>query len=167
MTIIFEKLSKKIELWRNEAKDIIQTNGNKVLSEVTVSQAYGGMRGVRALICDTSRVPQDQGLIIRGTHLNKLVDKTPEEIYFLLLTGDLPSKEELKEFSSEIKKRKQVPGYVWDVLKAMPKDSHPMAMLGTAILVMQKESVFSEEYEKGIKKEDYWKPKIRMSFLKV
>ena len=157
MTIIFEKLSKKIELWRNEAKDIIQTNGNKVLSEVTVSQAYGGMRGVRALICDTSRVPQDQGLIIRGTHLNKLVDKTPEEIYFLLLTGDLPSKEELKEFSSEIKKRKHVPGYVWDVLKAMPKDSHPMAMLGTAILVMQKESVFSEEYEKGIKKEDYWK----------
>jgi len=157
MAAIFENLSKKIEFWREEAKTLISKGGNKVLSEVTVSQAFGGMRGVRSLICDTSRVPQDEGLIIRGTHLNKLVDKTPEEIYFLLLTGELPNNEEFVEFGKEIKKRKKVPEYVWDILRAMPEDSHPMAMLSTAILVMQKESVFSREYNKGIKKEEYWK----------
>jgi citrate synthase len=157
MSTIFEKLSGKIEEWRDEAKALVTKGGNKLLSEVSVSQAYGGMRGVRSLICDTSRVPQDEGLIIRGTHLNKLVDKTPEEIYFLLLTGDLPNDEELKEFSNEIKKRKNVPAYVWDILHAMPKDSHPMAMLSTAILVMQKESIFTREYDKGMKKEEYWK----------
>ena len=157
MSTIFEKLSGKIEEWRNEAKTLVSKGGNKLLSEVTVSQAYGGMRGVRSLICDTSRVPQDEGLIIRGTHLNKLVENTPEEIYFLLLTGDLPNNEELKEFSNEIKKRKNVPAYVWDILFAMPKDSHPMAMLSTAILVMQKESAFTREYDKGMKKEEYWK----------
>lgn len=157
MSTIFEKLSGKIEEWRDEAKALVTKGGNKLLSEVSVSQAYGGMRGVRSLICDTSRVPQDEGLIIRGTHLNKLVDKTPEEIYFLLLTGDLPNDEELKEFSNEIKKRKNVPAYVWDILHAMPKDSHPMAMLSTAILVMQKESIFTREYGKGMKKEEYWK----------
>jgi citrate synthase len=42
-------------------------------------------------------------------------------------------------------------------LKSMPKDSHPMTMLDTAILSMQRESVFASEYNKGIKKEDYWK----------
>lgn len=157
MSTIFEKLSGKIEEWRDEAKALVTKGGNKLLSEVSVSQAFGGMRGVRSLICDTSRVPQDEGLIIRGTHLNKLVDKTPEEIYFLLLTGDLPNDEELKEFSNEIKKRKNVPAYVWDILHAMPKDSHPMAMLSTAILVMQKESIFTREYDKGMKKEEYWK----------
>ena len=157
MSTIFEKLSGKIEEWRNEAKTLVSKGGNKLLSEVTVSQAYGGMRGVRSLICDTSRVPQDEGLIIRGTHLNKLVENTPEEIYFLLLTGDLPNNEELKEFSNEIKKRKNVPAYVWDILFAMPKDSHPMAMLSTAILIMQKESAFTREYDKGMKKEEYWK----------
>ena len=157
MIDIVEKLSKKIEDWRNEAKDLMEKGHDKVLSEVTVAQAFGGMRGIRALICDTSRVPQDEGLIIRGIHLNKLVDKTPEEIYFLLLTGDLPTNDELNLFSLEIRKRKNVPSYVWDVLKAMPKDSHPMAMLGTAILVMQKESSFAEKYETGLKKEDYWK----------
>ncbi len=157
MQNILDKLSKNIAIWRDEAKGIVKEKGNKTLSEVSIAQAYGGMRGVRSLICDTSRVPADQGLIIRGIPLNNLNDKTPEEIYYLLLTGELPSKEEIIEFSSEIKKRKLVPGYVWDVLKAMPKGSHPMAMLGTAILVMQKESVFSAEYAKGMKKEDYWK----------
>ncbi len=164
MTVIFEKLSTKIDEWRHEAKVLLEKGSNKVLSEVTVAQAYGGMRGVRSLICDTSRVPQDQGLIIRGTHLNKLVDKTPEEIYFLLLTGELPTENEISEFKSELKKRKQVPDYVWNVLKTMPKDSHPMSMLGAAILVMQKESVFSKQYEDGLKKEDFWKPTLEDAF---
>jgi len=157
MSIIFEILNNKIIGWRQEAKELLEKGGNKILSEVTVGQAYGGMRGVRSLICDTSRVPQDEGLIIRGTHLIKLVDKTPEEIFFFLLTGDLPSKDELSEFSSDIRKRKQVPAYVWNILSAMPKDSHPMTMLNTALLSMQKESVFSNQYENGLKKEDYWK----------
>ena len=160
MPDIREKLSEKIKAWREETKDIIDKGGNKELSNVTVSQAYGGMRGVRALICDTSRVPREEGLIIRGTPLKKLIDKTPEEIFFLLLTGDLPDKNELSGFSSEIKKRKKIPDYVWDVLRHMPSDSHPMAMLNTAILVMQKESAFHKEYDSGLKKEDYWKPTL-------
>jgi citrate synthase len=157
MSVIFEILSKKIDEWRVEDKDLIKKAGNKVISEVTVAQAYGGMRGVRALICDTSRVPQEEGLIVRGLPLAKLVDKTPEEIYFLLLTGDLPTKEELQNFSDEIKSRKRVPNYVWELLKAMPKDSHPMVMLNTAILIMQKDSLFAVEYDIGIQKEDHWK----------
>jgi citrate synthase len=157
MSVISEKLSGKIDIWRQEAKEVLKNGGNKVLSEVTVSQAFGGMRGVRALICDTSRVPQDEGLIVRGMPLAQLVDKTPEEIYFLLLTGELPNKEELHSFSDDLKSRKRVPGYVWNLLKAMPKDSHPMAMLDTAILVMQKESLFAVEYDIGIQKDDHWK----------
>jgi citrate synthase len=118
------------------------------------------MRDVRSLICDTSRVPQNEGLIIRGRKLKELTSKTPEEIFYLLLTSDLPSKDELSDFSSNLKKRKQVPTYVWEVLKSMPRDSHPMTMLNTSILAMQNESVFAKEYEKGIKKEDYWKPTL-------
>ncbi len=56
--------------------------------------------------------------------------------------------------------RSKVPAYVWKVLEAMPKDSHPMAMLNTGILVMQKESEFVKSYNKGMKKTDYWKPAL-------
>jgi citrate synthase len=156
MSKIIEKLNHKIESWRTEQKELLEKAGSIVMSEVTVSQAFGGMRGIRSLICDTSRVPQDEGLLIRGTPLKELFDKTPEEIFFLLLTGDLPNEDELTDFSSEIKKRKEVPNYVWDVLKKMPKDSHPMTMLSTAVLVMQRESSFAKEYDKGIRKDVYW-----------
>jgi citrate synthase len=44
------------------------------------------------------------------------------------------------------------------MLKAMPKDSHPMAMFSAAIVSMQRESVFVKEYNEGISKFDYWKP---------
>jgi citrate synthase len=42
----------------------------------------------------------------------------------------------------------------------MPKDSHPMAMLDTAILVMQKESEFVKAYNKGMNKSNYWEPTL-------
>lgn len=160
MLNIFDKLSEKFTYWRKEANEIVKKSGKKVISEVTISQAYSGMRGVRALICDTSRVPKDEGLVIRGKHLKELTNKSPEEIYYLLLTGELPAEEELDNFSDELKRRKNIPDYVWNILKSMPKDSHPMTMLDTAILSMQRESVFASEYNKGIKKEDYWKPTL-------
>jgi len=45
----------------------------------------------------------------------------------------------------------------------MPKTSHPMTMLDTAILVLQKESEFAKQYAKGMKKTDYWKPALEDS----
>lgn len=157
MSLLTEKLALKFDLWRDEVRQILDKGSDKVISEVTVGQAYGGMRGVRSLVCDTSRVPQDEGLIIRGIPLRELMNRSPEEIYFLLLTGDLPSGEELNDLSSELKSRKNVPGYVWDILNTMPEDSHPMTMFNTALLVMQKESVFAKNYDEGMRKADYWK----------
>ncbi len=163
MSIIIDRLSEKIGKWRVEAFDLVKNHGDEKLSDVSIKQAFGGMRGVRSLICDTSRVPADQGLIIRQKPLKELVNKTPEEVYFLLLTGDLPNKDELNEFSKDIKKRKNVPEYVWNVLESLPEDSHPMAMLSAAIISLQKESVFAKDYSNGLKKEDFWKSTLEDS----
>jgi citrate synthase len=53
-----------------------------------------------------------------------------------------------------------VPQYVKDVLRAMPRDTHPMTMLSTALLVMQRESVYAQEYAKGLGKKDHWQPTL-------
>jgi citrate synthase len=82
-----------------------------------------------------------------------------EGFFFFLLTGDIPSMEDVQEVAEEFRKRHVVPKYVFDVLKAMPKDSHPMVMFSTAILTMQRESEFVKEYNTGhLKKNDYWAP---------
>ena len=157
MSTLQEVLSKKIPDWRYETKQLIVEKGDQVISNVTVAQAYGGMRGVKGLVCDTSTVFPDSGLIIRGKPLLEITDILPEDVFYLLLTGELPNKDELKDLQDQLTEHSNVPDYVWDVLRAMPKDSHPMAMFNTSIMVMEKESIFRQRYSEGLQKQDYWK----------
>ncbi len=156
MSLLKQKLASIFPGLKAEINAFVKANGDKVVSQVTLAQAYGGLRGVKGLVCDTSEVPPDKGLIIRGIELKYLTEKLPEEIYWLLLTGELPSAEELADFQKDLRSREEVPQYVWDVLDSMPADSHPMTMFNTAILVMQKESVFARRYDEGMKKDEYW-----------
>ncbi len=156
MPILQEKLAAIYAPQRDEIRQLLKEHGDQVVSQVTIKQVYGGMRGVKGLVCDTSVVPPDKGLIIRGIELKELTEKLPEEIYYLLLSGNLPNAEELADLQAQMKANMNVPSYVWDVLSAMPADSHPMAMFNTAILVMQKESVFAKRYNEGMTKDEYW-----------
>lgn len=163
MSKLFNRLQELIPEWRAERLKLIKEKGNIELSGCTVAQAYGGMRGVKGMICDTSLVEPDKGLIIRGYPLLDIKDLWPEETYYLLLTGELPDEEAKKDLMAEYDKRAHVPEYVWDILYAMPKDSHPMCMLNTAILAMEKESVFRQWYDKGMTKAEYWIPMLEDS----
>lgn len=160
---LHEKLAGMIPKLRKERKAILTGHGDKKISDVSVAQAFGGMRGVKGMICDTSVVEPDQGLIIRGKPLLKIKNRWPEEIFWLLITGKLPTKDELKLFQKQLKEYEKVPAYVWKVLKALPKSSHPMAMLDTAILAMENESSFRKRYNEGMTKEEYWEPALEDS----
>jgi len=155
MSLLKEKLAGQIPGLRNEIKELVTAHGETQISTVNVAQAYGGMRGVKAMICDTSVVEPDKGLIIRGIPILEIKDKLPEEIFWLLLTGELPSAGELADLQAEFRAAGNVPDYVWHVLEAMPKGSHPMTMLDTAILVLQHDSKFAARYHE-MAKADYW-----------
>lgn len=163
MSLLKAKLEQILPPIIEEIRAFVKEKAASEVSKVTLAQAYGGLRGVKGLVCDTSEVPPDKGLVIRGIELKNLTDRMPEEIFWLLLTGELPNDEELADLQKEYKAREDVPGYVWDVLDAMPSDSHPMAMFNTSILVMQKESEFMKAYNGGIQKADYWKPTLEDS----
>lgn len=158
--ILKEKLSSQIPALRDEAKSIIKNNGSKSIDQVVIDQLYGGMRGIKGLICDTSEVGLDTGLIIRGIPILELTDKLPEEIFYLLLTGELPDEKALKDLQNDLNVRSEVPSYVWDVINSLPNESHPMVMFSTAILSMEKESEFRKAYDKGISKDKMWEPML-------
>jgi citrate synthase len=151
-------LERKIPEWRREIHRLNAEHGDQRVDEVSLKQAYGGMRGVRCMVCDTSEVPPDRGLLIRGRSIAELVDRTPEEVFFLLCTGEMPDRDALEALRGELVRRAEVPGYVWKVLEAMPRSSHPMCMLDTAILVMENESKFRTAYTDGLDKERWWVP---------
>ncbi|HPR62925.1 MAG TPA: citrate (Si)-synthase [Thermoanaerobaculia bacterium] len=156
MATLQNKLAELIPPLREELKAMGKDHGDMVISDVTIAQAYGGMRGVKAMICDTSFVSPDKGLHIRGIPLLEIKDLWPEEIFYLLLTGDKPDDEAKCALQKDFDRRSHVPEYVWDVLESMHPESHPMAMLSTAICAMEVDSVFRKMYDEGMKKEDYW-----------
>jgi len=168
MSNLKEKLYHKIEEWRPRTVRLAKQYGDVVVGEVTIAQVIGGMRGVKSLTTDISYLDPDEGIRFRGFTIPEALEKLPkvpgsdmpfvEGFFYLLLTGDVPTDEEVKDVAEEFNNRKIVPEYVFDVLRAMDKDSHPMAMFSAAIVAMQKESVFVERYNKGMSKFDYWDP---------
>jgi citrate synthase len=163
MANLRDKLAQQIPALREEIRALGKEGGNTVISEVTVSQAFGGMRGVKGLVCDTSVVDADKGLWIRGIPIIDLADRLPEEIFYLLCTGELPDKEALASLQNDLRSRAAVPAYVWDVIKAMPEGSHPMTKYSTAILVLERESVFRRKYTEGMSKDVYWEAALEDS----
>ena len=125
--------------------------------EITIKNILGGMRGMKSLVCNTSFVDPYKGLFISNLEIPDFEDKTPEEIFFLLVTGSLPDEAELAELKTELSKRSQVPEYVWTTLKSAPKTIHPMTLFSMGIMAMEGDSVFKQKYDEGIPKDDYWK----------
>lgn len=156
MPTLKDVFAKKVPGLRDDIKKLNAEHGDKVISEVTVTQAYGGMRGVKAQVCDTSAVSPDTGLIVRGKPLAELVRCSPEEMFWMLLIGELPDAASLKTLQNELATRSEVPGYVFDTLRAQPKTTHPMAMQSLGLLALEEGSKFRARYNEGMRKEDYW-----------
>ncbi len=165
MSHLKEKLLKKIEEQRPRTNRLLKEFGETVVDEVTISQIIGGMRDIKSLVTDISYLDPNEGIRYRDHTLDdtlKLLPKVPggempyvEGLVYLLLTGEIPTDEEIKDVAEEFNKRKNVPKYVFDVIRAMPEDTHPMVMFSSAILSMQRESVFNQKYNE-LKKGDYW-----------
>jgi len=87
-----------------------------------------------------------------------LVERTQWGWFDRLLTGDIPDENEISEVIGEFRKRRILPGYVYDVIDAFPADSHPMAIFSSAILSLNRESEFNRQYQAGVSKQEYWDP---------
>lgn len=156
--LLKEKFSAMVPGMRTDIKALLAEYGEKKISEVTVAQAFGGMRGVKGMLCETSYVDPYKGLIIRGHPLSELTSKYAEEIMYMLLIGDVPTEKQFQQLKLDFSSRSEVPGYVWDTLRAVHPETHPMTMFNLGILAMQKESIFAKRYAEGISKMDYWDP---------
>ncbi len=168
MSTLKEKLFSKIEPKRKEVRDLLKESGDHKLGEVTVAQAYGGMRGIKCMVWEPSALDPNEGIRFRGCTIPDLRERLPrakggeeplpEGLFYLLLTGDLPKEEDVKEVVREWMSRREVPQHVFDTINGLPIDTHPMTQLSIGILALQRNSEFSTRYHEGMHKEDYWEP---------
>jgi len=168
MSSLKETLRKKIEEHRPRTTRLLKEYSDVKVGEVTIGQAIGGARGVRCLVTDTSYLDPMEGIRFRGKTIPETFEALPkvpgseypyvEGFWYFILTGEVPTLAQAQEVAEDFKKRSKVPQYVWDVLRALPEDSHPMAMFSSAIVAMQRESIFAKAYNEGLSKLDYWDP---------
>lgn len=85
----------------------------------------------------------------------------PEGIFYLLLTGEVPTLEQVQQISNDWAVRAEqnpIPSYLVKFLsKDVPRTLHPMSQLSLAITALQEKSLFAKAYQQGkVQKEDMW-----------
>ncbi len=66
MSDLKNKLREKIEAWRPRTVRLLKEYGDVTIGEVKMSQAIGGMRGVKCLVTDISYLDPFEGIRFRG-----------------------------------------------------------------------------------------------------
>ncbi len=104
-------------------------------TESQASQFTKGLDGVVAAQTRLSKVVGDEGkLFYCGYPIQTLADNaTFEEVCFLLWNLRLPNKTELTALKKELASYREVPSAVVELMQKVPRDTHPMAVLRTAV----------------------------------
>jgi len=159
-------LAEKIPVVQEEVKAFRKQHGDTKIGEITVDQIYGGMRGMKGLVTETSVLDADEGIRFRGYTIpecQELLPKAaggqeplPEGLFWLLVTGDIPSEEQVRGLSQDWASRAELPSHVVTMLNNFPANLHPMAQFSAAMAALHSESKFSKAYGEGVHKTKYW-----------
>lgn len=75
----------------------------------------------------------------------------------MLVTGDMPTKEQAKSLSVEWAKRAHLPKHVKDFLNTVPTTLHPMCQFSCAVALLSHDSQFQKAYNAKVPRLDFWK----------
>jgi 2-methylcitrate synthase/citrate synthase II len=96
-----------------------------------------GLAGVVAGETEICWVDPNAGLMYRGYDIHEMAEKASfEEVAYLLLNSELPDLEQLEKFRSAIAKERSLPKQVLEMLRLLPKNTHPMDMLRTGVSML-------------------------------
>lgn len=106
-----------------------------------------------------------EGIRFRGLSIPEMQERLPkvknqpipEAVYWLLLTGEIPTSVELNDLRASLTDQHQIPKSTASLIKLYSKTHHPMTILSMAILDLQNQSLFFNKYQEGLmKKSEYW-----------
>jgi 2-methylcitrate synthase len=102
---------------------------------MAASKKSGGLAGVTAGTTELCTVGKEgAGLTYRGYDIYDLVDQASfEEVAYLLLHGQLPTRAELDAYINKLKSLRGLPDELKTVLEMIPADAHPMDVQRTGV----------------------------------
>ena len=161
-----KKFFEKSSALKKEVRALLKEHGDLKVDEVKLRQVFGGVRGVKTMVWDPSQLDPMEGIRFRGYSIPQLREKLPripgdteplpEGLFWLMLTGEIPTDKEVQWLTDEWETRAHVPAHTFKALDALSPTTHPMTQFSMAIVSMQSESVFARRYAEGMSKNDYW-----------
>ena len=103
---------------------------------MAVEREKVALRGLEGVVATTTAISSvsDNFLQYRGYRIEELVGKAEyEEVAYLLLNGDLPNKNELRDFKAELTKHRTLSPFLREILRQMSESGTPMDVLRTVI----------------------------------
>lgn len=120
------------------------------------------------MIWEGSALDPDEGIRFHGRTIKDCqrelpkgrtgTEMLPEAMFWLLLTGRVPSEAQVRNFSRQLAEQSRLPSFVEEMMDRFPKDLHPMTQLAVAVSALNHTSTFAKRYEQGLDKADYWEP---------
>jgi len=98
-------------------------------------------KGLLGIVVDETTIsqvmPDINSLTYRGYAVQDLCEKCSfEEVAYLILNKELPDKSKLKKFKKELDENRNITINLREIVKHMPKKSHPMDVARTVVSVM-------------------------------
>ncbi|WP_420458949.1 citrate (Si)-synthase [Neolewinella sp.] len=165
MEALKQKFAAKALALYQELRTISREHGDLKVDEVKLAQVLGGARSIKMMLWETSQLDASKGIRFRGYSIPEIREllprgpqgePMPEGLFWLMLTDEIPTPDEVKQLTAEWHRRADVPQQVFTTLDSMPADTHPMTQFTIGIMAMQRESVFARRYAEGLAKSDYW-----------
>ena len=167
-----EVIAAQIPEKQKEIIEFRKAMGGSKMGEVTVDMMYGGMRGIKGMVWEPSVLDPVEGIRFRGYSIPECQEilptavpdsaegergsPLPEALFWLLVTGEVPSKEQTSWLSQQWAQRADLPAHVVNLLDQLPSHVHPMSQLSSALTALNTESVFAKAYAEGVHKTKYW-----------
>ncbi len=95
-----------------------------------------GPRGLEGVVATTTAIckVEDNSLVYRGYPIDELATKAEyEEVAYLLLNGDLPGREELRDFKAELTKHRALSPFLRQILQESSESGTAMDVLRTVV----------------------------------
>jgi len=101
----------------------------------TVKVKNIGLRGVTVADTKLSFIDGEKGVLIyRGFRIEELARNSSFiEVAYLLLHGVLPNKRQLESFHESVREARDLPRYLYECLRAFPRDARPMDVLQACV----------------------------------
>lgn len=164
-SLLKEKIKEQIPDLQRRVKTLVKEHGNVKVSSVDIGQIIGGMKELPCMFYPASALDPQEGIRFRNFTIPDMQKKLPkigreplpEAVFWLLLTGQVPSSAELKNLQEELITDEKLPESTSNLIKKYAKTHHGMTVFSMAVLDIQNKSVFANLYAQNkIKKDEYW-----------